>query len=94
MRIADDRDVGFSAGALGAVAAATVALRPPWRARLRLLVATYAVLFFLYSGVLWDLEHLIGVAVGPRCRTAAAGSAAADPAAARDPPRVAARSPR
>ena len=64
LRIADDRDVGFSAGALGAVAAATVALRPPWRARLRLLVATYAVLFFLYSGVLWDLEHLIGVAVG------------------------------
>ena len=40
-----------------------VTLRPPWRARLRC-SSLYAVLFFLYSGVLWDLEHLIGVAVG------------------------------
>jgi lysylphosphatidylglycerol synthetase-like protein (DUF2156 family) len=69
VRLADDLDVGFSAGMLGAVAAATVALRPPWRARVRLAIVTYAVLMFLYVGVLWDLEHLIGVmgglAVGP-----------------------------
>ncbi len=64
IRIADDRDVGFSAGALGALAASTAVLRAPWRARLRLAVAAYAVLMFLYVGVLWDLEHLIGVGVG------------------------------
>ena len=63
-RIADDLDVGFSAGAMGAVAAASVTLLPPWRARLRFVVGLYAVVAFLYIGVLWDLEHLVGVAVG------------------------------
>jgi lysylphosphatidylglycerol synthetase-like protein (DUF2156 family) len=64
IRIADDRDVGFSAGALGALAACTAAVRPPWRGRLRLVVSLYALLFFLYVGVLWDLEHLLGVFLG------------------------------
>lgn len=64
LRVHDDLDVGFSAGALGAFAAATVAVRPPWSARLRFIVGTYAVVSFLYIGVLWDLEHLIGVFSG------------------------------
>ena len=64
VRVADDLDVGFSAGALSAVAAATVVIRPPWRGRLRLVLLLYAVISFLYIGVLWDLEHLIGVAFG------------------------------
>lgn len=64
LRVHDDLDVGFSAGALGAFAAATVAVRPPWSARLRFIVGTYAVISFLYIGVLWDLEHLIGVFSG------------------------------
>ena len=64
VRIADDLDVGFSAGALAAVSAATVVIRPPWRARLRLLVVMYAVISFLYIGVLWDLEHLFAVGLG------------------------------
>ncbi len=63
-RVADDLDVGFSAGALGAVAAASVTLLPPWRGRLRFVISLYAVLAFLYIGLLWDLEHLIGVGVG------------------------------
>jgi phosphatidylglycerol lysyltransferase len=63
-RIADDLDVGFSAGALGAVAAASITLLPPWRARLRFVLGMYAVIAFLYIGVLWDLEHLLGVAAG------------------------------
>ena len=62
-------DAGFSAGVLGATAAATVTLRPPWRGRGRLLLSLYAVLSFLYIGVLWDLEHLLavgfGLALGP-----------------------------
>jgi lysylphosphatidylglycerol synthetase-like protein (DUF2156 family) len=64
VRVADDLDVGFSAGAMGAVAAASVAVSPPWRARLRAVLVMYAVVAFLYVGLLWDLEHLIGVAVG------------------------------
>jgi phosphatidylglycerol lysyltransferase len=63
-RIADDLDVGFSAGAMGAVAAASVTLLPPWRFRVRFVLGLYAVVAFLYIGVLWDLEHLIGVSVG------------------------------
>jgi len=37
---------------------------PPWRGRIRAVLVLYAVLAFLYVGLLWDLEHLIGVAVG------------------------------
>jgi lysylphosphatidylglycerol synthetase-like protein (DUF2156 family) len=63
-RVAGDLDVGFSAGVLGAVAAASVTLLPPWRARLRFVLGLYAVIAFLYQGVLYDLEHLIGVGAG------------------------------
>ncbi|WP_207555781.1 bifunctional lysylphosphatidylglycerol flippase/synthetase MprF [Intrasporangium flavum] len=57
-------DVGFSAGALGAVAAASATLRPPWRGRLRAVLSLYAVLSFLYIGLLWDLEHLLAIGAG------------------------------
>ena len=63
-RVADDLDVGFSAGAMGAVAAASVALSPPWRGRVRAVLVMYSVIALLYIGLLWDLEHLIGVGVG------------------------------
>jgi|tagenome__1003787_1003787.scaffolds.fasta_scaffold20960720_3 hypothetical protein len=63
-------DVGFSAGALGAAAAATATLASPWRGRLRAGLLAYAVVSFVYIGALWDLEHLLavalGLAVGPR----------------------------
>ncbi len=64
VQVAADLDVGFSAGAMAAVAAASVVVTPPWRARLRALLLMYVVIAFLYVGLLWDLEHLIGVAVG------------------------------
>lgn len=68
-RTAGVLDVGFSAGALCACAAATATLRPPWRGRLRLILTLYAVLALLYVGLLWDLEHLLavvtGLAIGP-----------------------------
>ena len=68
-RTAEALDVGFSAGVLGAVAAASVTLRPPWRGRVRLLLSLSVVVAFLYIGALWDLEHLLavgfGLAIGP-----------------------------
>jgi lysylphosphatidylglycerol synthetase-like protein (DUF2156 family) len=68
-RVAGDLDVGFSAGALGAVASASATLLPPWRARLRFALVLYAVIAFLYIGLIWDLEHLLavgfGLALGP-----------------------------
>jgi hypothetical protein len=57
-------DVGFSAGALGVAAAATAVLVTPWRGRLRVALLTYGVVFFVYVGVLWDLEHLLAIALG------------------------------
>jgi lysylphosphatidylglycerol synthetase-like protein (DUF2156 family) len=63
-RTATMLDTGFSAGVLGAAAAASVTLLPPWRGRVRLLLSLYVVLSFLYIGLLWDLEHLLGVGFG------------------------------
>ncbi|MEW1954117.1 DUF2156 domain-containing protein [Terrabacter sp. NPDC080008] len=63
-RTAGTLDVGFSGGALAALAAASVTLRPPWRARVRLTLVLYAVVSLLYVGLLWDLEHLLAVATG------------------------------
>src|SRR3954469_9074733 len=64
-RTSVDLDVGFSTGALGAAAAATATLRSPWRGRLRAGLLVYGIVFFVYVGVLWDLEHLIAIVVGP-----------------------------
>ena len=63
-RLAAELDAGFSAGALGAVAAASATLTPPWRGRLRAVLSLYAVVALLYVGRLWDLEHAIGISVG------------------------------
>ncbi|WP_020142819.1 bifunctional lysylphosphatidylglycerol flippase/synthetase MprF [Terracoccus sp. 273MFTsu3.1] len=63
-RLAAELDAGFSAGALGAVAAASATLTPPWRGRLRAGLSLYAVVALLYVGRLWDLEHAIGISVG------------------------------
>lgn len=52
-------DVGFSAGAVGALTAASATLRSPWRGRLRALLGLYVVVSMLVIGVLWDLEHLL-----------------------------------
>src|SRR3954449_7722363 len=71
------RDVGFSAGALGAASAATATLSAPWRGRARIALSTYVVVSFVYVGVLWDLEHLLavdaGLALGPRLVAPRAG---------------------
>src|SRR3954453_14373702 len=74
------RDVGFSAGALGAASAATATLSAPWRGRARIALSTYVVVSFVYVGVLWDLEHLLavaaGLALGPRLVGSRVGSRA------------------
>ena len=64
VRTAQVLDAGFSAGALGAVAAASATLTPPWRGRLRLVLTLYVLVAFLYVGLLWDLEHLLAVVAG------------------------------
>ncbi|NMI01015.1 DUF2156 domain-containing protein [Pseudonocardia sp. K10HN5] len=56
-------DVGFSAGALAAVAVASAVVRSPWRLRLRLAIAVYLLVTILYVGTLSDLEHLMSALV-------------------------------
>jgi membrane associated rhomboid family serine protease len=58
------RDAGPSAGFLGAAAAASVTLSPPWRGRVRTLLVAYVVLFVIHMGGLADLEHVLGVGFG------------------------------
>ncbi|HET7398046.1 MAG TPA: DUF2156 domain-containing protein [Intrasporangium sp.] len=63
-QLAQVRDAGPSAGFLGAAAAASVTLEPPWRGRLRAALAAYVLLFVIDMGSLADLEHVIAVGAG------------------------------
>ncbi len=62
--LAGARDAGPSAAFLGAVAAASVTLSPPWRGRLRAVLVTYVLLFVVHMGALADLEHVFAVGFG------------------------------
>jgi phosphatidylglycerol lysyltransferase len=57
-------DAGPSAGFLGAAAVASATLRPPWRGRFRVVMATYVLLSAIHLGALTDVEHLLAVSVG------------------------------
>ena len=57
-------DAGLSAGFLGAAAAASVTLTPPWRGRLRVALAGYVLVSVLYVGSISDVEHTFAVAFG------------------------------
>jgi phosphatidylglycerol lysyltransferase len=58
------RDLGLSAGGFAAVGALTAVMQPVWRTRVRWAVGAYLVAMVLNSGLLWDLEHLFGWALG------------------------------
>ncbi|WP_242616323.1 bifunctional lysylphosphatidylglycerol flippase/synthetase MprF [Microterricola gilva] len=61
--LASQLDVGPSGGAFACAAAATAALRAPWRLRARLALASWVGIAALYFGTLPDVEHLFGVAI-------------------------------
>ncbi len=60
-RVAGSLDVGFSGGALAAVAVASAALRPPWALRLRAGLCVYAGVAIVYVGTLADLVHFFAL---------------------------------
>jgi lysylphosphatidylglycerol synthetase-like protein (DUF2156 family) len=60
-RVAGSLDVGFSGGALAAVAIATATLRPPWALRLRAGLCVYAGVAIVYVGTLADLVHFFAL---------------------------------
>ncbi len=57
-------DAGFSAGALGVAAAASVTLASPWRGRLRAVLLSYGLVSLMYVGAIWDVEHVIAIFAG------------------------------
>ncbi|MEP6561826.1 MAG: hypothetical protein ABJD68_12240, partial [Nakamurella sp.] len=63
-QLAGQLDAGISAGGFGVAAAATALIAPPWRGRLRVLGSTVLLVLVLRSGLLWDLEHLVGWSTG------------------------------
>ncbi|SEF35424.1 Lysylphosphatidylglycerol synthetase, C-terminal domain, DUF2156 family [Amycolatopsis pretoriensis] len=69
-RMASSLDVGFSGGALAAVAVASATLRPPWALRLRAGLCVYAGVAIVYVGTLADLVHffalLLAIPLGNR----------------------------
>ncbi len=64
VELAKVRDVGISNAAFGAMGAASAILPVVWRGRFRLVVLLYCITFILYSGVIWDLTHLVGFIIG------------------------------
>jgi lysylphosphatidylglycerol synthetase-like protein (DUF2156 family) len=62
-RLAQQTDLGFSAGALVAIVVLAAAVRAPWRLRLRAALCVYVGVSILYLGTLADLEHAVAVAV-------------------------------
>ncbi len=69
-RMGGSLDVGFSGGALAAVAVASATLRPPWALRLRAGLCVYAGVAIVYVGTLADLVHffalLLAIPLGNR----------------------------
>jgi phosphatidylglycerol lysyltransferase len=62
--LAREVDAGPSAGFLGAAAVASATLRPPWRGRFRVVLATYVFLSAIHLGALADVEHTLAVGGG------------------------------
>ena len=57
-------DLGLSAGGFAALGALTAVVQPVWRTRVRVATSAYLVAMVLSSGLLWDLEHLLGWLIG------------------------------
>ncbi|MFD9958587.1 bifunctional lysylphosphatidylglycerol flippase/synthetase MprF [Amycolatopsis sp. NPDC058986] len=63
-RLATTMDVGFSGGALFAMAVASASLRAPWRLRVRAGLCVYAGVAIIYVGTLADLVHFFALVLG------------------------------
>ena len=87
-RLADVRDVGLTTAIVAAVAAASAALRSPWRLRVRAALWFYVTIAFLFEGTLADVAHVDRGRDRRSCRRTVvqrvrAGVRAAHPARAR-----------
>ena len=60
---AEQLDVGFTAGAVAALAVASVTLHPPWRFRTQIGLCVFVGVMFLYVGALNDVARLLAVII-------------------------------
>ena len=58
------QDLGLSAGIMALIGALTAVMQPVWRTRVRVGVGAYLIAMVLNSGLLWDVEHLVGFLAG------------------------------
>ncbi len=72
-RISTSLDVGFSGGALVALAVVSATLRPPWRLRVRAGLCVYAGVAIIYVGSLADLVHFFALVLALPLSRALAG---------------------
>ncbi|MFD2469776.1 bifunctional lysylphosphatidylglycerol flippase/synthetase MprF [Amycolatopsis silviterrae] len=75
-RISGTLDVGFSGGALAAIAITSATLRTPWRLRLRAALCVYAGVAIVYVGTLADLVHFFALVLALPLGRRLAGPAA------------------
>lgn len=64
VQLGQQRDLGISAGGMALVGALTAAMQPVWRTRVRVGFGAYLFVMVLNSGLLWDIEHLLGFLLG------------------------------
>jgi lysylphosphatidylglycerol synthetase-like protein (DUF2156 family) len=57
-------DLGISAGGFAALGALTAYMQPVWRTRTRVGASAYLIAMVLNSGLIWDVEHLLGWTFG------------------------------
>ncbi len=57
-------DMGISAGGFAALGALSAYMQPVWRTRTRVAVTAYLLALVLNSGLIWDVEHLVGWSLG------------------------------
>lgn len=57
-------DIGMSNAGLGVLGAATAGFSMLWKKRVRFIVLIYLTAMLLYSGIIWDLTHLVAFIVG------------------------------
>jgi phosphatidylglycerol lysyltransferase len=64
VQLGNRRDLGISAGGFALLGALTAVMQPVWRRRMRVGFGVYLVAMLLGSGLLWDVEHLVGFTLG------------------------------
>ena len=57
-------DLGISAGGFAALGALTAVMQPVWQRRTRAAATGYLLAMVLNSGLIWDVEHLLGWTIG------------------------------